>query len=209
MSIFLKNVDRGRLGLNEGLPNDLGSMNRYIFNTQRKRYYLLGGESGTGKTTMLDATFLFAPYVYMKLNPGIKVHWKYYSFEQGREAKENAWGSKVMFNQFGIRLPVAYILSKGKNRISDEHYQLCLKVGEEIEELFEHIDMIDVPVSPSQFKEDMFRYGQKHGTWKTRVLLGSNGKPKRNKANTADLMDSNCYRTVNMYMNKLEIVYAF
>lgn len=189
MSIFLKNVDRGIKGLNEGLPNGLGSMNRYIYNTQKKRYYLLGGESGTGKTTKLDATFLFEPYEFMVKNPGVEINWEYYSLEQGREAKENSWGSKIIYNKYGLRLPVAYIMSKGKNRISEETYQLCIKTGEYIEEMFERINMIDTAVMPSQFRENLYRYGSKHGKWQTRPLFDRNGKAKRNKANTSDLME--------------------
>lgn len=184
MSNFLKNVTRGRQGLNEGLPNGLHSLNSYIYGTQPSRYYLLGGESGTGKTTLADYMFLFAPYRHMKLtleiNP-IKINWKYFSFEQGRRAKEASWGSKVMFDQFGERLPVAYLLGKGKNRISEEHYQLCIKVGEYVEELMDAIDMIDVPLTPTQFKNELYRYGAKHGKWHTRPLLDANGKPRKGK----------------------------
>lgn len=185
MSNFIKNVSRGRQGLNEGLPNGLQSMNRYIYGIQQSRYYLLGGESGTGKTTLADYMFLFSPYRHKILsakegNP-IEVHWKYFSFEQGRRAKEASWGSKVMFDQFGLRLPVAYLMGKGKNRISDEHYQLCIKVGDYIEELMDSVDMVDVPLTPTQFKNELYRYGAKHGKWSTRPLLDANGKPRKGK----------------------------
>lgn len=181
MSRFIKNLDRGRQGLNEGLPNGLESMNRYIYGIQKKRYYLLGGESGTGKTTLCDFMFLFSPYRYMQVTSGVKIHWKYYSFEQGSEAKENSWASKVMFDQFGLRLPVAYIMSKGKNRVSDEHYQHLLGVSAWLDEMMGHIDMVDVPIGPTQLKADLLRYGTKHGKWITKVALDGNGKPRLDK----------------------------
>lgn len=189
MSIFIKNVDRGRLGLNEGLPNGLQSINRYIYSTQKKRYYLLGGESGSGKTTALDSMFLFAPYEYMLANPGVEINFENYSFEQGRESKEASWASKIIHRKFGLRLPVAYIMSKGKNRVTDEHYQLCMQVAGYIDGMFQHMRMIDVPVTPSQFKADLFRYGAKHGTWKQRPLLDASGNVRKHSKTGRDLME--------------------
>lgn len=182
MSRFRANLDRGRLGLNEGLPNGLASLNRYIYGIQKKRYYLIGGESGTGKTTLADFMFVFSPYRFMQLNPTIKIHWKYYSFEQGTEAKENSWASKILFDQTKLRLPVAYIMGKGKNRISDEHYKLFLGVDKYLGELFSHIDMVDVPLSPVQFKEDLIRYGRKHGKWIITPILDTSGVQKKSKS---------------------------
>lgn len=184
---FIRDVDRGLLGKNEGLPNGLGSLNNYIYGIQKARYYLLGGETGTGKTTLTDKAFLFEPYHYMKAINGlgdslIEINWTYYSFEQGKRSKRSSWASKLMHDKFKIRLPVAYLLGKGKNRINDEHYQHCLVIDGELEELFDTITMIDIPVTPSQFKLDLYRYGTKHGTWHTKRLLDANGKPRLNKA---------------------------
>lgn len=189
MSDFLKRVDAGRLGLNEGLPNGLKTLNRYIYGTQKSRYYLLGGESGTGKTTLADFMFLFEPYRYLKLTPNVKVRWKYYSFEQGRRAKEDSWASKILYDSYQKRLPVSYILSKGSNRVSEEDYQLCMKVAGQIDGMFEYIDMVDVAITPSQFKNDMFRYGSEHGTWHTRPLLDSSGNPRINPKTEKKIME--------------------
>ena len=179
---FLQSIDNGRLGLNQGLPNGITGLDKYIYGTQKGRIYLFGGESGTGKTTLVDYMGLFSPYRFMKqqhkLGITCEIHWEYYSFEQGRKTKETSWASKMIFDRTGKRLPVSYIMSKGKNRVSDEDYQLCIAVDGELKEMFEHINMVDVPIGPNKFKDDLFRYGTKHGTWQLKDVLDKNGKPK-------------------------------
>lgn len=179
---FLETVKQGRLGKNEGLPNGLGSLNKYIFNTQPKRYYLFGGETGTGKTTMVDQMFVFAPYLYTLEYPEVKVNWKYYSLEQSILSKKISWASKMLYHKYGLRLPSAYLTGKGKNRVSEEHYKLCVTVDEFVETMTAKLDMVDSGITPSQFKNDLFRYGKKKGTWLTRPLYNEVGEQRKNKA---------------------------
>lgn len=181
MSNFLQSVDRGKLGLNAGLPNGLETLNNYIYGTQEARYYLIGGESGTGKTTIADFMFVFCPYRFMQENPETKINWTYYSFEQSKRSKENSWGSKVIFDKYQVRLPVGYLLSKGKNRVTDQHYKWCMAAAKEIDDMFEHIIIKDSPMTPSQIKNDLIRYGSKHGTWILKPILDAKGIPKKTK----------------------------
>ena len=50
----------GLTGDYEGLSNGLDRINDYIFKTQRACYYLIGGLSGSAKTTFLDFWILNA-----------------------------------------------------------------------------------------------------------------------------------------------------
>ena len=183
---FIKDVDRGRLGKNDGLSNGLGSINRYIYNTQRARYYLLGGESGTGKTTLADSMFLFSPYFQMKEAQlegiNLDINWNYYSFEQGIQAKRTSWASKLMYRKYQIRLPGAYLLGKGQNRISDEHYEYCKVIDKELEELFDTINMVDEPIGPNKFATELYKYAAKHGKFIKKPVYDDKGEQKVDKA---------------------------
>lgn len=183
---FINSVDRGRLGQNIGRSNGMQRINKWIYGIQRSRYYLFGGESGSGKTTAVDYMFLFSPYRQMleeekKGELEVKINWEYYSFEQSKRAKQESWSSKIMYNMHNLRLPISYILSKGKNRISDEHYQLCITVNDYIEELCGRINMVDVPFGPSTFIKKMSDYGSKNGKWILEPIFDSNGNIKGHK----------------------------
>jgi len=179
-STFIQRVQRGMQGLNAGLPNGLTDINNLIFGVNKARYYLIGGESGSGKTTLCDFMFLFSPYRYMKAFPeeAPKIKWRYFSFEQGRTTKEDSWASKLIFDLYGQRLNSAYILSKGRNRVSEEHYQLCIGVHNYVEELFDYIDMTDVGITPSAFFQEILKFGALHGKWVTKEVILATGKPK-------------------------------
>ncbi len=43
---FIDEVNKGRQGLNKGLPNGLVELNKYANGIQRGRYILIGAESG-------------------------------------------------------------------------------------------------------------------------------------------------------------------
>jgi hypothetical protein len=45
----IKEIDRGRGGSNVGLDTGLSPINKYLSGVQRKNYYLVGGNTGTGK----------------------------------------------------------------------------------------------------------------------------------------------------------------
>lgn len=175
---FLEDVDRGLLGKNEGLPNGLKNVNRYIYGTQKARYYLIGGESGTGKTTMTDYMFLFTPYDFAKAN-NIKLYQNYWSFEQGKIAKRTSWASKIMYSQHGLRLPGAYLMGKGKNRMTSEHRELCISVDAYLEELFDSINFMDEPIGPTKFAQYLYKYAMKHGKFVQKPVYNDKGEHKK------------------------------
>jgi len=47
-------IQEGLDGKYQGLDNGFVTLNKYIFGVQRSTYYLIGGSSGTYKTTLLD-----------------------------------------------------------------------------------------------------------------------------------------------------------
>ena len=51
---FEERIQAGLAGKYQGLNNGLGRINKYIFGVQRACYTLLGGLSGSAKTTLVD-----------------------------------------------------------------------------------------------------------------------------------------------------------
>ena len=80
---FIYQVQSGRKGMNAGLGNGLQRINRYIYGTQRGRYYLIGADSSVGKTTLADYMFVLSTWADAKAK-GIPIKIYYCSFEMSK-----------------------------------------------------------------------------------------------------------------------------
>lgn len=183
-SSYLNQVDDGMKGLGIGLPNGLGSMNKWIYNTQPSRYYLFGGESGSGKTTIVDSCFVLTPYFEIKEMEEyseFKVFWEYFSFEQSGKTKQSKWASHIIKRKHDIWIPPSLALGKTKARLTKEQYQYCVEANDHIEELLDSVNIIDAPTGPTAFVNHLIRYGSTHGKWITVGRIGADGKPVLNK----------------------------
>jgi replicative DNA helicase len=111
---FLHDVDRGRLGLNRSLSTGLPKLDQYIGGVQKQVYYLVGGNTGTGKTAFADAAFVLNPYIHMRhllLNPveGItpmSYRVFYYSFEISARKKIAKWVCYLIFIEYGLVIDI-------------------------------------------------------------------------------------------------------
>src|SRR4051812_30720124 len=83
---FLWQLKRGMDGKNLGLGNGLKLVNRYIHGTHKARYYLIGAESGGGKTTIGDFMYVINAWLEAK-RTGRKLKIFYLSFEIGKTDK--------------------------------------------------------------------------------------------------------------------------
>lgn len=182
-SSFLTQVDWGLTDNAIGLPNGLGSMNSYIYGIQMARYYLFGGESGSGKTTIVDAAFVLNPYFGLRTEEysKFKLYVNYFSFEQSARTKESKWASHIIYKNEGIWIPPSLSLGKTKSRLTKEQYQYCVKANDELNEMLDTIEIIDTPMGPSDILNYLIRYGKKHGKWSFEVKTDQYGKPMLDK----------------------------
>jgi len=79
----IEKIERGKEGLNTGLYMGFDRLVEYIPGIQQGTYYLIGGETGSGKTAFIDACFLYNPYDWLKAHPdsSIKLKIFYWSLE--------------------------------------------------------------------------------------------------------------------------------
>lgn len=183
-SSYLQQIEFGLAGNAIGLPNGLGSMNEGIFGTQQSRYYLFGGESGSGKTTIVDYCFILCPYFAIREDEQyskFKVNWEYFSFEQSARTKQSKWASHIIKRKHDIWIPPALALGKTKSRLTKEQYSYCVEANDTLEEMFDSINLIDHPTGPTGFVTHLINYGRKKGKWITKPRLDANGSPVVNK----------------------------
>lgn len=148
MSIFdrtIAAIERGRNGGNEGLPYGIPSMVPYVPNIQQGTYFLLGGETGSGKTALADYMFMYSPFDYIMNNEtDYKMKIIYWSFEISIENKIAKGICQKIYKDHRILVDSNYIFSRGKNRISDEIYDLVFKTREYFDKLHDILMIYDI-----------------------------------------------------------------
>lgn len=171
---ILYEVARGMAGKNVGLNNGLGRADDFVHGIQQATGYLYGGESGTAKTTLTDYAHVLCPWFDAKQK---KIDFKmvYFSWELAKVRKKVRFASALINTRYGLRLPVSYILSRGRNRISSEHWEIVQNIHPEIEEIFGDIEMHNEPCNSRRLVQILTVFAKKHGTFRTVTAVNEHG----------------------------------
>jgi len=141
-------IQRGLLGQNVGLSNGLLTANKYLNNTQAGRIYLMGAESGIGKTTLVDLMVMKAVENALERDLPIKVF--YFSFEISKKMKYLNWTCYIAGKIFGTPLTPDYILGKIPGKpITAEDLLIYNKSKVILREYMKHIIVFDREMTPS------------------------------------------------------------
>ena len=85
MSIFdasLGRIKDGKYGLNKGIPHHLNKLEPYMPAINKGTYYLIGADTGSGKTAFVDDLFLYNTFDYYMANKDkMKLNINYFSLE--------------------------------------------------------------------------------------------------------------------------------
>lgn len=173
---FISIVEKGRLGLNVGIDNGMPGLSKYLYGTQPGRYYLIGADSGVGKTTLSDFMFVLTLYMACKRD-GRKLYLYYYSFEISRVNKEARWASYFLKILFDIDLPADYITGAIPGRIVTEDEMVKIRYAFRlVEEIFNDIVFVEDPVHPTRIFNNLIdHHYEKIG----KVSRGPQFDPKR------------------------------
>ena len=104
-------VELGLTGKNDGIPMGFNILNRYI-GIRKSMYFLVGGLTGSGKTSFIDDAFVLNPFDWyiMQKDSGLKLRIIYRSMERSRTYKLAKWVSRKIFLDQGIIIPVSKLL---------------------------------------------------------------------------------------------------
>lgn len=159
-------IERGKSGLNVGIPHGHDKLTNYIPNIQLSTYYLVGGELSTGKSAFANDMFVYNPidwYLENKDKTDIRLKIPYYSFEIPKRDMTAKYLARRIYKKYGILLDVNYILSRGKNRISEEHYELIIKELPILDELEDVLLVQDLPKNPTGIWNDLLKIAYDNG----------------------------------------------
>jgi hypothetical protein len=171
-------IQDGLNGKYEGLENGFNDINDYIFGVQRACYTLIGGASGSYKTTILDFIFLNALIDAEK--KGIPVDAFYYSFEIDKITKKCNWLSQLAYMTYGVIIPPEKIKGLGKkNRLTPDEKSMIDTLIPEIDKLFAKIKFTFEPINPTGIYYELFNHAKEHGEILYEEYLDEDKKPQK------------------------------
>jgi hypothetical protein len=156
-------VQAGLEGRNDGIPMGFDRLSRYI-GIRKGMYFLVGGLTGSGKTSFIDDAFVLNPfdwYISQK-DPKIKLRIIYRSMERSRTYKMAKWVSRKIFIDQGIILPVAKLLGWTEKMTHDEH-DLFLMYEDYINNMSDVITIIDGPENAVGVAKELKAHALQHG----------------------------------------------
>ena len=157
-------VNKGLSGRNEGIPMGFDRLNRYI-GIRKSMYFLVGGLTGSGKTSFIDDAFVLNPYDWFISNKntnGVKLKIIYRSMERSRTYKMAKWVSRRIFLDYGVIISINKLLGWTEKMTKDEH-DLFLMQRNYVEQMNDVITIIDGPENPVGISKELKTYALEHG----------------------------------------------
>lgn len=152
---IMHRIERGRKGMNIGLSTACPHVDKYTYGLHQGRYYLIGADSGVGKTTISDYLYVINAWLQAKFT-GRKLYIIYYSFEISREEKILRWLSYFVYALYGESLPADYIDGKITGMsLSAKHLTMVHYAQTYVDQMLEDIDLIEDPVHPTKMFHDL------------------------------------------------------
>lgn len=161
-----KEVQFGLDGRNSGIPMGFDRLNRYI-GIRKSMYFLIGGNTGSGKTSFLDDAFVLNPYDWYTSKENdtkIKLRIIYRSMERNSTYKLAKWVSRKIFIDQGIIIPIGKLLGwKGFDRLTKDEHDLFLSYTDYINGIEQVVTIIDGAENAVGVAKELKEYALKHG----------------------------------------------
>ena len=163
--LLKEEVQKGLDGRNGGIPMGFDRLNRYV-GIRKSMYYLIGGLTGSGKTSFIDDAFVLNPVDWAMSEEGqksgIKIKVWYRSMERSRTYKLAKWTSRKIFLDQGIIIPVNKLRGWTEKMTKDEH-DLFLMYEDYMTKLEDVVTIIDGPENPVGIAKELKAYALERG----------------------------------------------
>lgn len=161
-------IKRGIQGKNRGIPMGFNRLNKYI-GIRKAMYYLIGGLTGSGKTSFIDDAFVLNPFDWYYENAilnkrtDIKLHIWYRSMERSRTYKLAKWLARKIFLDQGVEIPVSKLLGWTFDKLTEEELKLVEQYEDYMDAMESVIEIFDGAENPVGIAKDLKKYALKNG----------------------------------------------
>lgn len=170
-------IDDGIKGKYSGLANGFDRLNNYLFGIQKGIKILIGGDSGTYKTTLVDFMVLHA--IEDAKIKGIELDIVYNSWEIDEITKKMQWLSNIIFRKHGIIIPPEKIKGLGNNRLNIAEQELVNQEIPYIEKMFSKINWSFTPVNPTGMFHKIWNLYASKGKFEYEDYVNAEGEKKQ------------------------------
>ncbi len=167
-------IVKGLDGEFAGLANGFNILNRYIYGTQKGCYYLLGGLSGTFKTTLVD--YILLNNIRDAEEKGIELNIFYYSFEIDKLTKKCNWLSSIAYQKYGVVISPQKIKGLGTNRLTSDELRIIESEIPYVENLFSKIKFRFSSLNPTGIFKELRSFAIERGKIISEEYEDANGR---------------------------------
>ena len=169
-------IQEGRLGKNLGLAFHLKQIDNVLYGIQQARYYLVGADSGCGKSSIVDFLFVLKAY-FTAVEQCRAFVCFYYSFEISEEEKIAKWICTVVKVLHDLDLHVDYVMGRISGMtVSDVDQVLIDEALEVITDVLKHVIIIDTTKNPTAIFTDVIEYAESIGKVIRKVVVSKKKK---------------------------------
>lgn len=176
---FFNLVEEGRNGNNIGLSIGSPKLEIYMDGFLPGTSYLIGGSSGTGKSTYMLWSLVYQPLIHYLRGecPELDPHWLMFNLEMTRSQVYAKLVSMYIFDNFGIELKFKKIFSRGKDCIlSDEEFEILKQCTDFLDELDKRITSYEGVLTEEIYVKELTKELDKFGKWKDGIYYPYNPK---------------------------------
>lgn len=159
-------VTDGIAGKNKGIPMGFDRLNRYI-GIRKGIYTLVGGLTGSGKTSFVDDCYVLNPVDWALSEEGrasgIKLKIIYRSMERSRTYKLAKWICRKIFLDTGEIITVPKLLG-WTGKMTEHEYNIFKRYESYVKELEEIVTIIDGPENPIGIAKELKQFALSRGT---------------------------------------------
>lgn len=162
-------IDQGRKGCNVGLSTGMDKLELYMDSYLPGTSYLVGAQSGVGKSTYTLFTFIYKPLMdWLNTEDEAKKsrdpYWIFFNLEMTPEQIQGKLLSMYIYEMYGEQIRFKEMFSRGRETmLSDEHYDLIKQCEKFLDLLDERIKFHDGAFNSDKYKnclnEDLKAFG--------------------------------------------------
>lgn len=174
---FFNLVDEGRKGANIGFSIGSGKLETYMDGLLPGTGYLIGGASGSSKSTYMLWAFIYQPLIHFMAGESTNrdPYWLTFNLEMTRTQIYAKLVSMYIFDNFGVELKFKKIFSRGKDCIlSDDEYHILEKCKDFLDILDERIETWEGSLNEKKYRETIERWLKRFGHFEENRYIPNN-----------------------------------
>lgn len=168
---FIYLVDEGRKGNSVFLPFPVVGLNTVV-GIKRRRYNIVCGDSGSGKSAFTMTNFAFLPYMrWNKIREETDIELKIYirSLERSQIYLHAKWMCLYLYIKYRIVTTPEYLLGEGlkKSNMSDELWDIIVEAKDYFMKMYDNVHIFDGTLTPTGLWKHISKVAKEYGTIET------------------------------------------